>query len=166
MQSPTLYLFLLVGLSAVLAAPPEIAKPKCPPSSIELHLLSNGKKYYFHTPWVTYDEAKGFCESNNMRLPIIETIDELDVVLARANTTVGVSWWVDASDIGQEPGHFRWGNGQELPRNSSLWQEEQPNSFGPGKKTCVFYSSFFGKHLFDTICDDIYWAVCQADQGC
>ncbi|CAB3386905.1 Hypothetical predicted protein [Cloeon dipterum] len=171
MQSPSLYLFLLVAISAVLAAPAEdtaAAQPQCPPSSIETHLLSNGKKYYFHKKWVDHEDAKRFCKRNNMRLPILDTREELDVVHATALNISGVAWWVDASDVGREPGQFRWGNGQELPLNSSLWfkEENQPNSFGPGKKTCVVFSTFYAKHLWDESCRGTNFAVCQANDGC
>ncbi|CAB3380881.1 Hypothetical predicted protein, partial [Cloeon dipterum] len=84
-----------------------------------------------------YDQAKGFCESKqHTRLPIIETREELDVVHAKADSISGVAWWLDASDIGQEPGQFKWSNGNELPL-------KQPDSYGQGLKTedvpCLFH---------------------------
>ncbi|XP_065346078.1 C-type lectin domain family 17, member A-like isoform X2 [Cloeon dipterum] len=171
MHSLSLYLFLLVGISAVLAAPAEettTAQPKCPPSSIETHLLSNGKKYFFHEDWSNFDKAKNFCQRNNGRLPILDTREDLDVVREKAGKISGVAWWVDASDEGQEPGQYRWANGKELPLNSSLWfkQGKQPNSFGPGQRTCVAFSTWYGNLLWDDSCGKSKFVVCQANDGC
>jgi len=59
--------------------------------------------------------------------------------------------WVDASDVGQQPGHFSWADGTEM--DAAFWfnGHSEPNSFGAGRETCVFLYSGNGK-LYDLTC--------------
>jgi len=71
---------------------------------------------------------------------------------------VSGGYWVSASDIGQQPGHFLWVDRSKV--GVDLWAASNPNYFGPGKETCV-YLSIAGQNLLDSSCKgDGNW-ICE-----
>jgi len=70
-------------------------------------------------------------------------------------------FWVDASDIGQQPGHFAWSDGRKVNNTfSNFWYSGEPNNFGTGKETCVFLSADSGK-LRDEPCSHSRAIICE-----
>jgi len=55
-------------------------------------------------------------------------------------------YWVDASDIGQQPGHFAWSDGRKVNDTfSNFWVSGNPGDFGAGKEACVYLVADSGK---------------------
>jgi len=49
---------------------------------------------------------------------------------------LGDLWfWLSASDIGRQPGHFHWSDGTPLGKN--MWDEGILDAFGADKQACV-----------------------------
>lgn len=44
-------------------------------------------------------------------------------------------YWIGASDVGKTAGNFYWWDGTKF--NDSLWEQDNPNQFREGQKTCV-----------------------------
>jgi len=63
------------------------------------------------------------------------------------------SYWVGASDIGQNPGHFLWADGTEVD-NTFWYTGTFPSRYGSGKETCVDLWAGNGK-LHDVPCNDL-----------
>jgi len=71
---------------------------------------------------------------------------------------------VDASDVGHVPGHFTWPDGMKV--DDALKRECY--LFGPGKETCLYFSSKSGK-LGDLPCSMTSSILCELaakDQPC
>jgi len=73
---------------------------------------------------------------------------------------VAVAFWVDASDVGQQPGQFVWqSDGSKV--DAANWGPGNPDDFGAGKKACVYLSTYNAK-LGDSPCIYAGWAfVCE-----
>jgi len=68
---------------------------------------------------------------------------------------------VDASDIGQQPGHFSWSDGRKVnDAFSNFWESGQPDDFGAGKETCVWLRADSGK-LRDSPCAKNWAIICE-----
>jgi len=67
-------------------------------------------------------------------------------------------YWIGASDVGQEPGHFMWANNKKV--DTTLWATGNPKEFGTGKKTCVNVGAKNG-YLYDGNCSTGYYYMCQ-----
>jgi len=67
-------------------------------------------------------------------------------------------FWVGASDVGQQPGHFLWSDGRKV--DGALFKSGEPSHFGSGKETCVRLVSSQGK-LFDQPCSSMLYFVCK-----
>jgi len=66
------------------------------------------------------------------------------------NSFVADYFWVDASDVGQQPGQFVWqSDGTKV--DEAFWRIGQPNDFGAGEETCVNLWTGNGE-LFDFRC--------------
>jgi len=63
--------------------------------------------------------------------------------------SVADNFWVDASDVGQQPGQFVWADGTKV--DEALWQSGEPNNFGAGREACVYLFTESGK-LRDFFC--------------
>jgi len=71
---------------------------------------------------------------------------------------VADQFWMDASDIGQQPGHFVWADGTKL--DAALWASGQPNDFFGGKEICVSLYTGNG-NLFDYPCVYSLSFICE-----
>jgi len=67
--------------------------------------------------------------------------------------------WLDASDIGQQPGHFLWADGTKVDR--ALWGSGEPDHFSAGKEACVELNANT-RRLYDVPCSiDFYSFICE-----
>lgn len=72
-------------------------------------------------------------------------------------------FWLAASDIGQNPGSFKWTD--RTPVDGFLWMTDYDfsqyrNAFGSGKTTCVGIDTRTGK-LFNRSCTDNANTMCE-----
>jgi len=72
------------------------------------------------------------------------------------------AYWVGASDIGQQPGHFVWQSDWTKAVDAAFWMSGQPRVFGAGKEACV--DVFEGK-LRDQECSNTISFVCELDKN-
>lgn len=59
------------------------------------------------------------------------------------------AYWLDASDIGHEPGEFYWSDGRDVSRWSWDRENGQPNDFAAGNQTAVCLSHLHRGRLCD-----------------
>ncbi|XP_065334162.1 hepatic lectin-like [Cloeon dipterum] len=123
---------------------------------IKLALLTlNGKSYYFEfNATGNWTEAKKFCEKNNMHLATLMSEAELENLNSHlSDKGESYTYWVSASDANQPLGQFKWLDGTDLQKESTLWDKErgQPDNFGDGHQTCVGIGS--EGRLVDDPCD-------------
>jgi len=96
----------------------------------------------------TEDEFKKISDGNPYRISKLFTDEFFEN--EDKNYFVSDDFWVDASDIGQQPGHFVWqSDGTRV--DAALWESGWPDSFGAGKETCGFLRTA-NRKLFDTSC--------------
>jgi len=75
-------------------------------------------------------------------------------------------FWVDASDIGRQPGDFYWTGGMKV--DQFFWGGIDPNQFGQGLETCADIYSVNGK-MYDWPCSEKLSYICELpkqDQIC
>jgi hypothetical protein len=70
-----------------------------------------------------------------------------------------VTYWLGASDIGQQPGDFRWMDGWKVYKG--MWASGDPNDHGQGNETCV---NFFDAKLLDSPCHYVRNYVCKVGE--
>jgi Lectin C-type domain len=70
----------------------------------------------------------------------------------------GYNFWLSASDVGQSPGKFHWSDGTMLDK--SVWEGGQPDDFGAGKETCVYFNTQYSK-LRDFSCSNTFYTLCE-----
>lgn len=66
--------------------------------------------------------------------------------------------WLDASDIGQEPGQFYWSDGTQV--DNSTWKTGEPDAFGAGTEACAYLSANAAK-LRDWSCSGKSYILCE-----
>jgi hypothetical protein len=71
----------------------------------------------------------------------------------------GNYYWVGASDVGQQPGQFRWTDGTKV--DDAWWASGQPNDHGQGKETCVYLGH---AKLADDPCSTSTYFVCEVGE--
>jgi len=76
---------------------------------------------------------------------------------------VADKFWVGASDVEQQPGHFVWqSDGTKV--DEALWKFGYPDRFGAGRETCVYFGTESGR-LFDYRCNHaILSFICEVAQ--
>jgi len=98
----------------------------------------------------TVDEFKKITDVNPYRISkfCLRTMSFLEN--EDKNYFVSDDFWVDASDIGQQPGQFEWqSDGTKV--DAALWYSGWPDSFGAGRETCSFLRTA-NRKLFDIPC--------------
>lgn len=73
----------------------------------------------------------------------------------------GSRYWMGASDIGQTPGQFLWGDGS--PVDNSLWSFGEPIHNDEGVKTCVVFDSH-GDKLLNNPCSEKRYFMCEVPE--
>jgi hypothetical protein len=68
-------------------------------------------------------------------------------------------YWVGASDVGQQPGQFRWTDGTKV--DDAWWRSGDPDHHGRGKETCVYLHD---AKLADYACSDSRYCVCKVGE--
>ncbi|CAB3387044.1 Hypothetical predicted protein [Cloeon dipterum] len=143
---------------------------QCPSKDLALRAAENGKVFHFSLIKRNWHQASDFCQFNKMKLASAKTERELILLRKEIDKEAkGQYWWLSASDVGRNPGDFRWQDGTILLRNSELWLKEdnEPDSFGfKGKNSCVEIESDFSNNnsykLWDWECHNELNAVCEA----
>ncbi|XP_059487753.1 C-type lectin 37Da-like [Neocloeon triangulifer] len=125
--------------------------------NLNMTRLSTGTYYANHSK-VSWKVAHDFCALHGLHLVEIESRTEMAEV---EKVQTESSYWTAGTDRG-DPGQFRWKvNGQEV--NPTLWYLSQPDSFGPGRVSCV---NLLHERLFDDPCDHEYGFICELPREC
>ncbi|CAB3387179.1 Hypothetical predicted protein [Cloeon dipterum] len=127
---------------------------KCPPT-ISLPLKN-----------LNFTESKEFCRKHGMHLASPKTLTDLSYLHEKAKELNPRSaWYLSGSDIGGEPGYFRWHD--DSPIDEDLWGLNEPNNFGKGKQACAYINTSHSRsHLFDQNCTISWFFICEYPGKC
>ncbi|XP_065346219.1 uncharacterized protein LOC135943555 [Cloeon dipterum] len=110
-------------------------------------------------------KAKVLCESNKMHLASPKTEAENSAIYEHLKSLkIFDSLWLSASDVGRMGQGFVWHDGEELAKDSPLWDTDSPYSMGAdfGEEFCVTT----GRKLREQMCVDEKFFVCELPAEC
>ncbi|XP_065333204.1 C-type lectin domain family 4 member F-like [Cloeon dipterum] len=126
-------------------------------TKLNMMRLNTGLYYANHSK-VAWKAADNFCKSHGLHLVEIETRSELAEV---EKIQTESSYWTSGTDK-DESGKYIWTTSKREV-NPMLWYLSQPDSFGPGRVTCV---NLQHERLFDDPCDHEYGFICEMPREC
>jgi len=128
---------------------------------------------FFQKSW---SDAKKFCVDHGMQLVTLKTREKMQklndsipstTVASKFFTSqnsilfvISAHFWVDASDVGQQPGHFVWADGTEVNTDRALWYRSYPFNFGAGKETFIVFWTGYGQFI-DAIISRTLSFICE-----
>ncbi|XP_059481998.1 uncharacterized protein LOC132200509 isoform X2 [Neocloeon triangulifer] len=121
--------------------------------------LENGKSYLFTEKKFTWDEANKYCGCQGLKLAILNTMDDIQIV---SEAAPHADWYhTSGTDMNRKAGEFFWHDGVKIKWH--LFTSGDPNDFKDGQETCVFVRSSV---LWDYACSYSTYAVCEKQQEC
>ncbi|XP_059471033.1 uncharacterized protein LOC132194019 [Neocloeon triangulifer] len=160
-----LLLVLLVGaaLASESSNKPSEVETRCDRArSSKLTLLSNGKKYSFHTTFKRWNDANETCANQGLHLATIKSQNEAELVAAAAERIEDTGFWVSVKN--QASGNrkdFRWQDGTKLELDSPLW-----SGGADKKKDCVYIFNWTRGKLNGYSCTERAYFICELPSEC